>query len=191
MGSKTSKTSDRRIQRTHRALREALIALVSERGWDDFSVRDLCERADIARSTFYLHFADKDDVLTGGIEDFRRAVREQVASQKGGGQPLAFARAVIDHVWEQQRAFRALLGKRSGQAVMRRFREFVVDLVQDDLSGMAAPKREKGAAARFLAGGFLELLTWGLEPGSASGPQELEQLFRRLAAPALALLRRG
>lgn len=190
MGAKTPKTSDRRIQKTHRALREALIALIAERGWDDFSVQDLCERANVGRSTFYMHFADKDDLLTGGFEEFRRGVQARVASQKKPAQPFVFARAMIEHAYEQQRAFRALLGKGSGQAVLRRFRELVVELVRDDLAGVAASSQRKGAATRFLAGGFLELLAWGLESGAAADPQELEQLFQQMAGPVLTLLRR-
>jgi AcrR family transcriptional regulator len=190
MGAKTPNTSDRRIQKTHRAVREALIALLTERGWDGFTVQDLCGRADIGRSTFYMHFADKDDVLTGGFQEFRKGVREQIASQEQPAEPFAFARAMIQHAFEQQQAFRALLGRRSGQAVLRRFREIVVDLVRDDLAGINVSRARKGAATYFLAGGFLELLSWGLQSGSASGPRDLEQLFQQMAAPVLDLLRR-
>jgi len=190
LGAKTPKTSDRRVQKTVRALREALVALVTERGWDGFTVQDLCERADVGRSTFYMHFADKEDVLNGGFEEFRKGVQEVIASRPQPAKPFAFARAMIEHTWEQRQAFRALLGKGSGQAVLRRFREMVIDLVQDDLADVKASRQRKGAATVFLAGGFLELLTWGLEDGSASGSGELEQLFEQMAAPVLELLRR-
>ncbi len=190
MGAKTPKTSDRRIQKTHRALREALIALITERGWDGFTVQDLCKRADVGRSTFYMHFADKDDVLTGGLEEFRKGVQAQIASQARPAEPFTFARAMLQHVYEQQQAFRALLGRGSGQQILRRFREIVVDLVRDDLAGMKASRAKKGAATFFLAGGFVELMTWALESGSISGPQELEQLFQQMAAPVLELLKR-
>ncbi len=191
MGAKTPKTSDRRIRKTHRALREALIALITERGWDGFSVQDLCERADVGRSTFYLHFADKEDLLTGGLDEFRREIREQLAALKTPSPPFAFARAMIEHAWENQQAFRALLGKGSGQVVLSRFRDLAVELVRDDLDGVNASKQRKGATTRFLAAGFLDLLAWGLEPGSAAGPQELEQLFQRMARPVLDQLKRA
>lgn len=191
MGAKTAKTSDRRIQKTHRALREALIALIAERGWDEFSVQDLCERADVGRSTFYSHFADKEDVLTGGLEEFRIGMRSWVTSQQSPSRPFAFARAMIEHAWENQQAFRALLGKGSGQVVLRRFRDLVVELVQDDVAGISASPRRKSAATRFLAAGFLELLVWGLESGPAADPQELEQLFQQMAGPVLEVLKRS
>ena len=54
---------DRRIVRSKRALRDALIALMEERGYEAFTVNDLCARADLNRGTFYNHFRDKEDLL--------------------------------------------------------------------------------------------------------------------------------
>src|SRR6185437_2006254 len=66
---------DRRVERTQRALREALIRLVLERGWDDVSVQDVCARANVGRSTFYLHFADKEELLVSGFGGLQEALR--------------------------------------------------------------------------------------------------------------------
>ena len=54
---------DRRITKSKKALRGALISLMEERGFDGFTVNDLCARADLNRGTFYNHFRDKDDLL--------------------------------------------------------------------------------------------------------------------------------
>ncbi len=55
---------DPRIARTEAAIREAFIRLVAEVGYARVTVKDICERADINRNTFYLHFADKDELMT-------------------------------------------------------------------------------------------------------------------------------
>ena len=60
---------DRRVLRTRRQLRTALINLILERGWDAVSVSDVCARADVGRSTFYAHFADKEELLFSGFEE--------------------------------------------------------------------------------------------------------------------------
>jgi AcrR family transcriptional regulator len=57
-------TTDRRVRRTRRSLQEAFVALVLERGYDKVSVDDITSRADVARPTFYAHYAAKDDLLT-------------------------------------------------------------------------------------------------------------------------------
>lgn len=187
MGGKLPEKDDRRVQRTRRALREALISLIVERGWEGFSVQDVCDRADVGRSTFYTHFADKEDLVAGGLEDLRTTLRAQVLAAGGGdGRPLGFSRGLVEHAFEHQRLFRALVGKRSGELVQRMFRQMVLELVREDVAARlpAGPRRD-GAAA-FLAGAFHELLTWSLEARSGLGPEEVDALFHDLAGPALA-----
>ncbi len=185
------KNEDRRVQRTRRTLREALISLLIERGWDAFSVQDVCDRADVGRSTFYTHFTDKEDLLLGGFDDLRKMLREQIAGSRERAEPLSFARGMFEHAFENRRVFQALMGKRSGQVVLRRFRELVISLVREGLSGARGASARKEPTIHFIAGGFLELLTFGLEAGRAVAPAELERLFREMAAPAVRALREG
>src|SRR5688572_21269164 len=120
---KEPKATDRRVLRTRRTLRNALVELILERGWDEVSVQDVCERADVGRSTFYMHFADKEELLFSGFDDLRKEVRAQLAAQGDAGpRVLGFARGLLEHAHENQRLGRAMFGKRSGQAVQKRFR---------------------------------------------------------------------
>ena len=190
MGARTPKTADRRVQRTHRTLRQSLISLMLERGWDDVSVQDVCEHADVGRSTFYMHFADKEDLLVAGFNDLRKAIREQLAATVEPGQPLPFARGMIEHACEHQRLFKALVGRRSGQVVLARFRTLVLELVREDLN--LAAKIPTGVArevaSQFITGGFLGLLTWWIEERQALPPAEIERWFLQMATPALRAL---
>src|SRR5512138_3898449 len=96
MREKEPSRDDRRVRRTRAALRDALVDLIVERGWDGFGVQDLCARADVGRSTFYLHFADKEEVLADGFGHLGRELRAQLASAGRTG-PLAFSRGLLDH----------------------------------------------------------------------------------------------
>jgi AcrR family transcriptional regulator len=59
----TRKKVDRRTQRTRHQLGRALVGLVEEKRFDDITVQDVIDRADVGRSTFYTHFRDKEDLL--------------------------------------------------------------------------------------------------------------------------------
>jgi len=189
MGTRSVESDDRRVLRTRRALTEALIALILERGWDGFGIQELCQRADVGRSTFYTHFADKEDVVGAGFEDLRRALRAQRQAGGGSGRPLDFSRGLLDHAHEHRRLFQALIGRRSWHLVQRKFRELVTGLVREDLAPLvpAGPRRDGTVA--FLAGGFLDLLIWSLEAKGSHSPEEVDALFRELAAPVLAAAR--
>lgn len=185
MREKLPSTADRRVQRTRRALRDAMITLIMERGWDGFGVQELCARADVARSTFYVHFADKEEVLGGSFDDLRRFIRAQVAVGAAPARPLAFTRALIEHGHEQRPLFLAVVGKRSGMIVHRRFRALVLELVREDLEPLLAAGPRRAGVVAFVAGALLEVLTWSLEARSPPSPEETDALFQELVAPAL------
>jgi AcrR family transcriptional regulator len=54
---------DRRVQKTRKLLQDALIELVSEKGYESVSIREILDKANVGRSTFYAHFQDKDQLL--------------------------------------------------------------------------------------------------------------------------------
>lgn len=58
-----SSDRDLRVIKTRRLIREAFIKLVDEKGFKDITVNDISDRAMINRSTFYLHYTDKFDLL--------------------------------------------------------------------------------------------------------------------------------
>lgn len=179
-------TTDRRILRTHRALRDALLSLLSERCWDDLSVQDICERADVGRSTFYAHFQSKEALLAYGLNDLRSWLVEQTrrAGRTGGGS-LMFARGLIDHAAEQRKVFASIIGRRSGQLVQQRFRDMVIELINDDL-GPPRSGWQREAHVRTLAGALVELLAWWIDSQVPCSPAELEQHFLQSAQPMIA-----
>ena len=54
--------TDLRIRRTHKFLQEAMIELITEKGFDVLTVGDFAARAMINRATFYRHYQDKYDL---------------------------------------------------------------------------------------------------------------------------------
>ena len=63
-----NKRLDRRKQYTRMVLKESLMDLMKEKPISSVTVKELCERADINRSTFYTHYADQF-ALVEQIED--------------------------------------------------------------------------------------------------------------------------
>src|SRR5215218_7311101 len=70
-----TRTKDRRIEKTRALLRGALGALIREKPYDDIAVKEILNRANVGRSTFYTHFADKDAMLLSCIHDLLRPAR--------------------------------------------------------------------------------------------------------------------
>ena len=59
----------------------ALIELLLEQGWEAIGVGDLCACADISRSTFYLHYANKEELLESGFAQLQETIRASASDR--------------------------------------------------------------------------------------------------------------
>ena len=146
---------DRRVAESRRALHRAIVELTLARGWNQVTVHDVCRRAGVGRSTFYAHFADKEDLLIGGLDD----VRDGLLAEPTRG-TFGFLPGLLAHVDESRALFRAVIGKHSGLAVQRRFRAVTHELIVAELRRLEV---DDALLARFLAGALVELLMWWVD----------------------------
>jgi AcrR family transcriptional regulator len=69
--------TDRRVQKTIKLLQDALIDLICEKGYEAVTIQELLDRANVGRSTFYMHFDNKDELLHSCFEGFRHLLEKQ------------------------------------------------------------------------------------------------------------------
>lgn len=171
-------TEDRRVRRTRNELHRALIELLTEKGYDRVSVRDILDRADVGRSTFYHHFRDKDDLLVVSCTEYvQRAVEERA---RGRRTPWGPVRTVFDLCEQHPRLYEALAGRRSDAVLVRA----TTHMVHEVLAGHLREQREAGEAecdpaVRFLAWGIV-----GLFGPVAAGELTAAQAFATFEAAA-------
>lgn len=58
-----TKRPDRRVAKSKKAIKTAFLELLMSTGLDNITVKDITEKADVSRKTFYLHYTDKFDLL--------------------------------------------------------------------------------------------------------------------------------
>lgn len=68
---------DRRILKTQEALKTAVIKLMAEKNFDDITIQDLSDQANVSRGTIYLHYMDKYDLLDKLIENHINELQER------------------------------------------------------------------------------------------------------------------
>jgi AcrR family transcriptional regulator len=187
---KAGQRRDRRVEQSRVRLHQSLVALILERGWDRVSVQDVCARAEVGRSTFYAHFADKEDLLVSGLDNVRDGLLDQIRSEGPRRRPFAFVRGFIAHADGSRRLFRAVIGKRSGPAVQRRFRQVVRELLQEDLASQGLGGPAQHTTALYLTGALTELLTSWVDSRNSLSASQIEDTFVRLSDPVLRAARR-
>jgi len=182
-----AKTSiDRRVARTRAMLQKAHISLILEKGYEAITVEDICEAANVGRSTFYAHYTGKDDLRRSGLEHLRKLLvdRQKDAQAKPGhlrDRSLGFSLAMFEHARDHIDLYRALVGGRGGTIALGTIRAILSDLVRNELAAKSADAVPRELVVQYVVGAFMAVMTWWLDGGAKLPPQRIDAMFRRLA----------
>jgi AcrR family transcriptional regulator len=172
---------DRRVARTRNALHDALMSLVLQKGYDAITIQDILDEADVGRSTFYSHYAGKDELLRDGFRRLRAelgAARTRDANK--ASESSSFTLALFEHAREYKRVYRALIGSKGSSIVLQEIRRVLTDLVRKDAGVRARDGVPADLRVQFVVGALLTVLTWWLEKRPGLTPSEVDAMFRRL-----------
>lgn len=180
-------TVDRRVARTRATLQHALMALILKKDYESITIKEICDAANVGRSTFYAHFTSKDDLKRSGLEHLRAELvarqRDALATQGDSGErTLAFGLTMFEHAREHIDHYRALAGSRGGAVALGAIRDILSELVRDELpAGNTPDDIPRELVVQFVVGAYMAVLTWWLDRGAKLPPQRIDAMFRRLA----------
>lgn len=177
-------TMDRRVARTRALLQDALVALIPEFGYAAITVEDICEKANVGRSTFYTHYAGKDELRSATIDAHVRSLthRRVSAEPQASDRLFAFSLPMFEHAL----AFRALhcvLLSSSGDTIHDEIRERVRRAVRSELGEKRVGATEVPAefAVQFISGAFLAVLAWWIAADTSLSALQVDGLFQQMA----------
>jgi AcrR family transcriptional regulator len=186
----TGPRPDRRVGKTRRALKEALTDLILEKGYEEVTVQDVIDRADVGRSTFYAHFIDKDDLLMAILADLD-VPGPDTSSWKANDPAFGWTLELFRHFGSGRRLFNAVASSQSGALARRETTQRLETLARAELSRLKAARRLDGfrleMLVRFLVGTFIGFMDWWLRAENEHLPAEqVDHAFRSLVLPGVA-----
>ena len=135
---KQKSMTDRRTSRTRATLQQALFSLLEKNDYESITVADICDAANVGRSTFYAHFTGKDDLKRSGFEHLRKQLtaiqKESLAASSDGDGRLRFSLALFQHARAHLPLYRALVGGRGGGVSLGAIRSMLADLVRREIA---------------------------------------------------------
>lgn len=184
MGKETSEPHvDRRVRRTKKMLKEALIALMEQKRIQDISVREIAELADFNRGTFYLHYKDAYDLLDQ-IEretiDALEALLDAYMPRGTPRDPIDMLRHVFEFLRDNADVGRVLLGPNGDLSFVTRIKV----IVNEHLRGVISPETTGRSAASvdylsaYIVSGFIGLFEAWLSRDMQESPNEMAELAR-------------
>ncbi|MFJ7933935.1 TetR/AcrR family transcriptional regulator [Sporosarcina sp. NPDC096371] len=116
--------TDLRVIRTKESIRNALVELIEEKGFEAITVKDIASKARINRGTFYAHYVDKNDLMNkcqeNILNDIKGIVKKKIPvaledlNMNGTPDFNAFAPAIsiFEYLFDNRELMRALLGSK-------------------------------------------------------------------------------
>jgi AcrR family transcriptional regulator len=192
MDTSTKIANDRRERRTRSVLEQALLALLEEKDYEAITVQKLCERADVARKTFYEYYDDKHGLLWAYSERVYHALQAKVTeldvqTLMASGKPLTYPLFV--HVQEHASFYHAMLCEHSTAAFVIRLVDFMAEVSYERHAPLRAAATRitvpPGYIAHFLAGAALGVIRWWLKEDTKTPPESMAYQFSQLAVPGI------
>ncbi|HEX2996541.1 MAG TPA: TetR/AcrR family transcriptional regulator [Anaerolineales bacterium] len=184
---------DRRVQRTEQTLREALVSLILEKGYDAITIQDLLDRANMGRSTFYAHYRDKEDLLLSGFQVlFDEFQKEFIQTAPESADPVQAGKDLslffFRHAGGHRNLYKAMIGKQGGKVILEHAQKYLTQLIGDHLAAQLSDHQQDlpiEVLAHFMASSYLSLITWWLDHNQPYTPEEMDTLFQRLVFPGI------
>jgi AcrR family transcriptional regulator len=178
-----------RLRRTQKLLREALVDLIDEVGFDAITIGALTSRAMVSRAAFYRNYQDKYDLVEQIFEEAIGALLNAVGDL-GRDHPAEIWVTFFEHIAEYERLYRALLGKNGSPWFVWKMRASLAGLVKE--RGHVPHGREASArpvhtfsdtfVPDLVSALFVEAISWWLEQGRPYTPREIATRTALLAS---------
>lgn len=134
---RTYKMGDRRVIKTKKAIIKALSELIEEKGFNNITIKDLTEKADINRGTFYLHYEDKYDMLKSIEKDIFEDILKIFTFHNELGDverlflndPNPIVMDVLKYVEENSKIFKSLLGPKGDPNFSSNLKDYIGKIV--------------------------------------------------------------
>lgn len=176
---------DRRVGKTRRALQEALITLILERGYETLRVQDVLDRADVGRTTFYAHFYDLRDLLDSEFEVLQREFEAHMADHSTETSIWDLSRLVFEHAGRYQALYKAVAGKDSGRMIQANLHQYLSTQISSRLKvahWKADPPVALDMLEHHLASTLIALLSYWLDNGLTHSAEEMAEYYQALVS---------
>lgn len=189
---------DRRVSRTRRHLQEAMLALILEKGYDSVTVEEITARADLGRTTFYLHYHDKEDLLMQSARNLVDGLVTKLAQYPmdrlklhsdptSGDMLLPIVALAFQHVEQNADLYRVVLRGEGTYSAVRRVRQILNQAIADLIQQIAArnklefnPQVPMNVFINSLAGAWIGMITWWLDEDLPYPPEQMAIMYQRM-----------
>jgi AcrR family transcriptional regulator len=172
-------------------MHNALLELISEKGYKKISITDITDRAGLSRPTFYLHYKSKDDILMDHLDTLFAPVLEELNVLRQDSdidQPGAIAMTrLFERIFRNIDVFRVVLQAGVEQSLIKRLYQhnliYLIDLA--DRCEMEIKKEVLELAAQYLAGALVGIIVKWIQSSEPQPPNKMGVFLTEISMPII------
>ncbi len=184
---------DRKKRYTRMVLQDSLIELMREKPINKITIKELCENADVNRSTFYAHFSDQYELLNTIEEETlnwaRVAFESLVGSASDEAETIKGLEGICQYIADNSKHLQILMSEQGDISFQKQLIALVYQLLginpQADQNGNGDTKELQ---LIFAINGCVGLIQHWLKTGLRQSPQEIAGIIFKMTAPTLKYL---
>lgn len=169
----TGVDQDIRITKTQKALAETMMALVEKKSFQKITVNDICRSAMVSRSTFYLHFQDKYQLMLFCLQ----VERDELAKAIPQKSTREFLLSILTTVKAREKGYHNLFFAEVNLELLQMFRDFFLDFY----STLLTECKEQGVElagpipllAVYYSNGLAGMIMWWIEKNFPVSVEEM------------------
>ncbi len=178
---------DRRQKKTKRAIYDAFAELLSKKHYNQISVQEIIDKADIGRTTFYAHFETKDYLLKDLCEElFGHIIDTAMGLPHGhyhytcGSETDSVFLHLIRHLQENDTNILGLLSSQNNEIFLRYFKDNLKHLIKTqyaDTGKLSRSKLPEDYLINHISSSFVETVDWWISNDMKETPEQLAEYF--------------
>lgn len=177
-----SRTLDPRVARTRKQLRQALIDLTIEKGFENITIREIAERADVGFKTFYRHYANRQALMNDVIQAFCEELVDQLDLENSSpDEQYLNGVKVFEYVRANESFCRVLIDPSVFSLVLDPLLDVTAQAMASTSVKSNAGEIPNDLLAHHVLWSVIGLIRWWLEAGLMPAEAEMAKYYVRLA----------
>lgn len=186
---------DRRQKKTRDAIFSAFAELLSQKHYNQISVQEIIDAANVGRTTFYAHFETKDYLLKSLCEElFGHIIDTAMGLPHGhyhyscGSKTDSVFLHLVRHLQENDRNILELLSSENNEIFMKYFKTNLRTLIVTQYAEKGLLKNAalpEDYLVNHIASSFVETIDWWLSRGMKETPETITEYFLSVIEPIL------
>ena len=183
---------DRRQKKTRDAIFKAFASLLSEKNYNQITVQEIIDNADIGRTTFYSHFETKDFLLKELCEELFDHVIGTAMGLPDAHEKYSCGNAsdsvylhLINHLKQNDNNIIGLLSCRNNELFLKYFKTDLQKLIRTQFSGFSNPKLPEEFLINHISSTFVETVSWWISRNMKESPETITEYFLAAIEPII------